>query len=378
VRPNKAFDPGLVYDSGPIDWIRFMCGIPGTLSASFCAPYGTIQPYNLNLASLTASAVLGKLTMTRTVTNVGSEEAIYNASATLPGFNVVVSPATLTLAPGAKGTFTVSLTNVSAPANTWAYGNLTWSDNAGHVVRSPLTAKPAMISVPGKLYNEAGTGSTSFTIGAGFTGPLAAMKGGLKAATRSAATIGTDASADGGVAACKAGGNAGVKVHTVTVPANALVARFALYDVDTSGHQAGDHDDLDLVVLNGAGTQVGSSGGATSNEMVTLNQPAAGSYKVCVVGYAPLGGSSNYTLSSWTVAKDEMGGNLKVGLPSMVFTGATATASASWSGLGSAKHLGAVVFTAPGGNVASTLLEVDTTVPVPEQSTERNVAGRRD
>ena len=378
VRPNKAVDPGLVYDSGPIDWIRFMCGIPGTLSASFCAPYGTIQPYNLNLASLTASAVLGKLTMTRTVTNVGSEEAIYNASATLPGFNVVVSPATLTLAPGAKGTFTVSLTNVSAPANTWAYGNLTWSDNAGHVVRSPLTAKPAMISVPGKLYNEAGTGSTSFTIGAGFTGPLAAMKGGLKAATRSAATIGTDASADGGVAACKAGGNAGVKVHTVTVPANALVARFALYDVDTSGHQAGDHDDLDLVVLNGAGTQVGSSGGATSNEMVTLNQPAAGSYKVCVVGYAPLGGSSNYTLSSWTVAKDEMGGNLKVGLPSMVFTGATATASASWSGLGSAKHLGAVVFTAPGGNVASTLLEVDTTVPVPEQSTERNVAGRRD
>jgi hypothetical protein len=291
---------------------------------------------------------------------------------------VVVSPATLTLAPGAKASFTVSLTNVSAPANTWSYGNLTWTDNAGHVVRSPLSARPAMISVPSKLYNEAGTGSTSFTIGAGFTGPLVAMKGGLKAAARSAATIGTDASGDGGLAACKAGGNGGVKVHTVTVPANALVARFALFDVDTSGYQAGEHDDLDLLVLNGAGSQVGTSGGATSNEVVTLNQPAAGSYKVCVVGYAPLGGSSNYTLSSWTVAKDEMGGNLKVGLPSMVFTGATATIGASWSGLGNAKHLGAVVFTAPGGATTSTLLEVDTTLPVPGQNLERKLAGRRD
>ncbi len=377
VRPNKAVDPGLVYDAGPVDWIRFMCGIPGTLPAGTCAPYGTIQPYNLNLASLTASAVLGKLTMTRTVTNVGSEEATYTANASLPGFNVVVSPSSLTLAPGAKASFTVSLTNVSAPANTWSYGSLTWADNAGHVVRSPLTARPAMISVPSKVYNEAATGSTSFTIGTGFTGPLAAMKGGLKAATRSAASVALDASGDGGLAACRAGGNAGVKMHTVTVPANALVARFALYDVDTSGYQAGEHDDLDLLVLNSAGNQVGSSGGSTSNEMVTLSQPAAGDYKVCVVGYAPLGGSANYTLSSWTVAKDEMGGGLKLGLPSMVFTGATATIGASWSGLGSAKHLGAVVFTAPGGGSSSTLIEVDTTIPIPEQTQERNVAGAR-
>ncbi|KQZ43780.1 S8 family serine peptidase [Duganella sp. Root1480D1] len=378
VRPNKAVDPGLVYDSGPVDWIRFMCGIPGTLSASFCAPYGTIQSYNLNLASLTAASVLGKMTMTRTVTNVGSQEATYTANATLPGFTVVVNPSTLTLAPGAKASFTVSLTNVSAAPNTWSYGNLTWNDNAGHIVRSPLSAKPAMIAAPARVYNEAATGSTVFSIGTGFNGTLASAKGGLKAATRSAATIGKDTSADGGVAACRAGGSAGVKVHTVNVPANALVARFALYDVDTSGHQAGDHDDLDLLVLNGAGNQVGSSGGGTSNEMVTLNQPAAGSYKVCVIGYAPFGDSSNYTLSSWTVAKDEMGGNLKMLLPSTAFTGVTTTIGASWSGLASAKYLGAAVFTAPGGNVATTLLEVDTTVPVPEKNQERSVTAIRD
>jgi len=53
------------------------------------------------------------------------------------------------------------------------------------------------------------------------------------------------------------------------------------------------------------------------------------------------------------------------------------TIGASWSGLGSAKHLGAVVLTAPGGNVATTVLEVDTTVPVPEKNQERSVAAAR-
>lgn len=377
VRPNKAVDPGLVYDAGPLDWIRFMCGIPGTLSGAFCAPYGTIQPYNLNLASLTASAVLGKLAMTRTVTNVGSETATYTASASLPGFNVVVNPSSLTLAPGAKASFTVSLTNVSSPANAWAYGNLTWTDGS-HVVRSPLTARAAMIATPAKVYSESATGSTAFTIGTGYTGTLAALKGGLKPATRTQATVGTDASADGGLAACQASGDAGVKVHTVTVPANALVARFALYDADTSGHAAGAKDDLDMIVLNGAGEVVGSSGGATSNEMVTLVRPPAGSYKACIVGYAPHDGSATYTLSSWTVASNEMGGNLKLGLPALVYNGATATVGASWSGLGSAKHLGAVHFTAMGGTTSTTLLEVDTTVPLPEPNVESKLVERRD
>jgi hypothetical protein len=72
-----------------------------------------------------------------------------------------------------------------------------------------------------------------------------------------------------------------------------------------------------------------------------------------------------------------MGGSLKLGLPSMVFTGATATVAASWSGLGEARHLGAVVFTGAGGSTATTLLEVDTTMPIPEQNVERKLAESR-
>jgi len=377
VAPNKAVDPGLVYDHGPLDWIRYMCGIPGTLTASSCQNYGSVQPYNLNMPSLTASTVLGKITLTRTVTNVSDQPGNYTAQATLPGYDVVVSPSSLNLAPGAKGSFNVTLTRSSAALNAWAYGNLTWTDTNGHVVRSPLTARAASLAVPSLLTSEAASGNVSFTVGAGYTGMLGIKKGGLKPASRSANTVGVDKSSDGGVAACAAGGSAGVKVHSITVPSDSLLLRAALYDSDTSGYQAGGKDDLDLIVLNQAGTVVGSSGGSSSNEVVTVSVPAAGTYKACVVGYAPKGGTSNYTLSSWVLKNGEIGGNFKVNAPPGVVQSGTATAAASWYDLAPAKHLAAMVYTVNNVNTAITVLEVDTTDPVPEPTAQRNDAPGR-
>ena len=90
--PNKAIDPGLVYDASAIDYLRWMCGMGGIV-AGHLPGHRPIQAYNLNLPSLTVGNVLGKLTLTRTVTNVGDERATYNATATLPGFTVAVAPA---------------------------------------------------------------------------------------------------------------------------------------------------------------------------------------------------------------------------------------------------------------------------------------------
>ena len=119
-------------------------------------------------------------------------------------------------------------------------------------------------------------------------------------------------------------------------------------------------------MFNAAGVQVGYSGTATSNEIVTLMAPAAGSYRVCVAGYNPTGGSSTYTLASWVVAKDETGGNLKVNLPASVFVGGTASAVASWSGLTAGqRYLGAVQYLNGTTPLSTTLLEVDATNPVP-------------
>ncbi|MBY0241074.1 MAG: S8 family serine peptidase [Burkholderiaceae bacterium] len=366
VQPNKAADPGLVYDSNAVDWIRYLCGI-GKLAANSanCTNYGSIQPYNLNLASITIAEVLGKASITRTVTNVGDTTSTYTASASLPGYAVTVSPSTLTLAPGAKATFTVNLTNNSAPQGAWSYGSLTWNDGT-HTVRSPLTAKAAMIAARAEVSSEATSGTQALSIGTGYTGAMTVKKAGLKAATRTSGTVGVDKTADSGVAACMAGGGSGVTSTLVTIPAGALAARFSLKDEDTSGFKAGASDDLDLFVLNSAGTMVGSSGTATSNELVTLTAPAAGTYRVCVLGYAPHNGSANYTLSSWVLNSTDTGGNFKATAPAIVYTGGTGTVVTSWSGLTAGKdYLGAVQLVGAGGTTATTLVSVDATNPLP-------------
>ncbi|QJE00783.1 S8 family serine peptidase [Massilia forsythiae] len=360
IAPTAAADPGLVYDASEVDYIRFLCGLSlNVYSAATCSTYGTIQPYDLNLASLTAANVLGVLTMNRTVTNVGASTATYNASATLPGFTVAVTPASLTLAPGASGKFAVKLTRTSAAYNTWMYGKLVWTDGS-HVVRSPLNARAAMLAAPTTVTSEATTGSKVITIGAGFSGALAVTKSGLLAPTEFNGTVVKAPSTANTV--CTGGGGTGVNVHTVTVPAGATIARFALYDSDTSGNGA---SDLDLVVARGT-TVVGTSGSDTSNEMVTLTNPAAGDYKVCVVGYAPAGGSATYKLSTWVLSPTSTGGNFKAAAAGAVAVGGTAPVALSWSGLAVGKrYLGSVSYQNAGAAVGSTIVEIDTTDPIP-------------
>ena len=374
VVPNKANDPGLVYDATTTDYLRYMCGVGGIVGAATCQTTGAIPAYNLNLASLTAGNVLGKLTMTRTVTNVSDKASTYTATASLPGFTVAVSPSTLSLAPGAKGTFRVSMTRSTAPMDQYSFGALEWRDGT-HVVRSPLTARPTAFVAPALLRSEQVTGNVVFTVGAGFSGKLGANKGGLKPATLNEQTVGRTMAADGGVLECKNGGSTGVTATSFTIPANTMVARFSLRDIDTSGFKAGKTDDLDLIMFNSAGVQVGYSGTATSNEVITLMAPAAGTYRVCVAGYAPDGGSATYTLASWIVGNGEIGGNLKVTLPSSVFVGGTASAAASWSGLTPGqRYMGAIQYLMGTTPLATTLLEVDATNPVPLPGATTKVA----
>jgi hypothetical protein len=327
---------------------------PGT-----CSAVGSIQPYNLNLPSLTAANVLGIQTLTRTVKNVGGSAATYNVNATLPGYTVDVQPATLNLAPGASGTYTVKLTRTSAPMNTWVYGKLTWSDGT-HTVRSPLTARASTIAVPTTVSSEATSGTKVVTVGTGFAGAMTVAKSGLIPATVVSSSVVT--ATDTADSVCTGGGGTGVNVHTVTIPAGTTKARFALYDSDTSGNG---QSDLDLLVARGT-TVVGSSGGQTANEMVTLTNPPAGDYKVCVIGYAPVGGNATYKLSTWVLSPTATGGNFKAVAPANVALGGTASVAISWSGLATGqRYLGSLSYLSGATPVATTMVEVDTTDPIP-------------
>ena len=378
VVPNNATDPGLVFDNSTIDWIRFQCKVnkPAVVPASDCTTYGTLnETYNVNTASITVGAVLGSTTVTRTVKNVGGASATYTPTMVSPtGFTSVVSPASLTLAAGATGTFTVKLTAAGAVENVWGYGSLAWSDGT-HNVKIPVTARTGKaITAPGLLTSTTASGSRLVTVKTGFAGRMGANKGGLKAATVGpAASLVPEALTSAQLkAACVAGNDlSNVKVYPVTVGAGTIVARFALREADVGS--VGDDNDMGILAPDGTWVYSGNDG---SNESVQLASPAAGDYKVCVVAYVGAA-VMTHKLSSWVVTPADIGGKFNVMLPSQVYAASTATVGLSWSGLSAGSYVGGVQFKDASGVVqATTVVRIDTGV-APLAEPARDLSARQ-
>uniref|UniRef100_A0A6V7QWK5 Uncharacterized protein n=1 Tax=Ananas comosus var. bracteatus TaxID=296719 RepID=A0A6V7QWK5_ANACO len=93
INPNRAADPGLVYDIDPKDYIRFFnC----TLGPSDLCDSSTGPLYELNLPSIAIADLKTTVTISRTVTSVGPANAVYKAVVEPPaGVQVVVEPSTL-------------------------------------------------------------------------------------------------------------------------------------------------------------------------------------------------------------------------------------------------------------------------------------------
>jgi len=365
INPNGASDPGLVYNATEADYKKYMCGAGVTTE---CAT-GQIAGYNLNLPSISVGNVLGTVQVTRSVTNVGNDAATYRATTSLSGFSAVVSPATLTIAPGETKPFTVTLTRTTAANNVWQFGALTWTDGS-HVVRSPIVVRSgAALIAPDIIKSDKASASKSLSVSTGFSGTLKSVNGGLKEISRTALNV---AQAPTGsvdtqamvTTACRAGA-AGVRLVPVTVPSGTLRAQFELFDRDTAG---GSGHDLDMALLSPSGTLVSYSGNGGANEFIAVNSPAAGTYQLCVVGYSAADGrSTDFTLSSAVVTSADKGGNFKVLAPSKIYSGSTATVNASWSGLAAGKRfIGAMqLLDANGAPATVTTFQVETNNPIP-------------
>ncbi|MFZ5844163.1 MAG: S8 family peptidase [Pseudomonadota bacterium] len=352
VNPNKAADPGLVYDLGAEDYYRFLCGANALpASGAICRNVGAVAAYNLNLPSITVADVYGKATVKRTVKNVSNVSAVYTASASVPGFTVTVSPAVLTLAPGQSASYTLSLTRTTAPMGEWAFGELRWQDGQ-HVVRSPITVKASALTAPANLNYSGMTGSKLFTVGTGFAGSMSTLKAGLKPATRTTATVGLAGASS--YAKCL-NNAAGFRSFPISVPANTAALRVALYDSYSSGQGA---DDLDLELYSSTGAKLATSAGASTNEAIQARAPAAGTYLACVVGYAPVGGSSTFTLFSWVVGNSEDAANWKAVAPSKVYIGGTASVALSWN-VPADKYLGVLRYSDGSTVIGSSMVLID-------------------
>jgi len=348
VKPNSAADPGLVYDAGFNDWLAFLCGATTGVNAATCSALSgagySLDPSDLNLASIGIGALTGTQTIRRTVTNVGASSSTYTASLQgLAGITSTITPTSLTLAPGQSGTFTINFTRTTATLNAFSGGQLYWSDG-NHTVRSPITIRPVALAAPVQV-SSAG-GPINYNVTFGYTGAFTASPRGLIPATQTNGTVADDP----GDSFSPTG--PGVTAIQVTVPAGTTYARFSLFDANVTPAS-----DIDLYVYRGT-TLVGSSSGGTSAEEVNLVNPAADTYTVYVHGFA-VPGTANFTLFSWLLGSASAG-NMTVTAPASAVLAANGTINLTFSGLtAGTKYLGSVAYSGVAGLPNPTIVRVD-------------------
>nr|GMD10708.1 subtilisin-like protease SBT5.3 [Ipomoea batatas] len=150
INPNRAADPGLLYDLKLTDYVNFICAqgynetdITRVLGTPYKCPHH-ITLSTFNYPSIAIPHLKGTATVTRTLKNVGSP-ATYTASVRSPvGFSVTVNPKILKFEKvGEEKSFKVTLKAKGENASAdYAFGVLTWSDKK-HRVRSPIVVKTA-------------------------------------------------------------------------------------------------------------------------------------------------------------------------------------------------------------------------------------------
>ncbi|KAE9608168.1 putative tripeptidyl-peptidase II [Lupinus albus] len=149
VDPQKALSPGLVYDASTNDYITFLCSLNYTLEhVQVIAQDPNINcsrkfsdPGQLNYPSFSILFANKKRVVryTRTLTNVGDANSIYNVAIEgPPTVSITVKPDKLVFQKVLeKKRYTVTFVSKKRNAIKAASGSITWS-NSQHQVRSPI------------------------------------------------------------------------------------------------------------------------------------------------------------------------------------------------------------------------------------------------
>ena len=343
--PNDALDPGLVYDITDAEFDTYVADMQG-------------EARNLNLPSIAMSQLASSQTVTRRVTNASDEAGAYTVEISPPpGLDVAVVPNSISLAPGESTTFEVTVTYLSGPLDLWRFGSFTWRSETRDVY-SPIAVKPTSILAPAEITTFGGTGTLSFDVEFGYSGGYSPQVHGLNLPLIVNGFVDNDLTKTFSFRT-----DAGVTRHIISVPANQLYARFALFDALTDGE-----DDLDMYVYycgtTGAScTKLGESGEPTSQERFDVLRPAEGLYAVFVHGFetdeVAGGPGSNYQLLGWSIGINDDVGNMTASGPAFVSAGTTDTVTVNWSNLGANTiYLGGVSHNTPQGVSGLTLITI--------------------
>lgn len=155
VNPNKAMNPGLIYNITTADYFQFLCSmgynnaaISNTTKTSFiCQNSNKIDKgLNLNLPSITIPNMRNNVTVTRQVINVGHINSVYKAVVRAPyGMEMRVEPKVMRFnlnksVISFKVSFFLGNENVLQGGYHYRFGSITWSDGE-HFVRSPVAVR---------------------------------------------------------------------------------------------------------------------------------------------------------------------------------------------------------------------------------------------
>ncbi|KAG9448786.1 hypothetical protein H6P81_008751 [Aristolochia fimbriata] len=151
IRPNRAQDPGLVYDIPNVDYLNFLCyrGYNSSQMASFSKGGNYTCPENwsildMNYPSIAVPNLRKPTTITRTLKNVGTPATYDVRVEHLAGVSATVEPKTLTFEKvGEEKSYKLTLSpkeygrrNIMGGGE-YVFGRIIWSDGT-HYVRSPI------------------------------------------------------------------------------------------------------------------------------------------------------------------------------------------------------------------------------------------------
>ncbi|WP_328327565.1 S8 family serine peptidase [Kribbella sp. NBC_00382] len=308
VQPSRMLDPGLVYDSGDADWLGYLEGSGVDTGTGVPA----IDPSNYNAPSIAVGELVGTQTITRRVTAVTG--GLYRATVSVPGMKAVVTPSILNLQTGQTKSFTVKLTQDTAPSHETTSGWLTWQ-GAGTSVRSPIVIVPTSVIAPTNVTGSGASGSVSFDATVGKAGvPIRAY--GFTSAPLVPGEVPAGAA------------DADLPDYPVTVTAGTKAVQWNIKTVDPAGS-------IWMVlykVVNGQMQLLSFEGTGANEASATVAAPSPGVWGVLAITLSnpPGADTTKYTMQTNVVTA---GSSLKVTPSSAPAAGKPFQVTASWSGL---------------------------------------------
>jgi hypothetical protein len=288
--------PGLVYDAGLSQWGRLLRE-QGIRVWGYGTGASRLSAVQVNAPAISVGDLVGPLTVTRTVTNVGTTTATYTADISgLRGIGRAISPSSLTLAPGRSADFHVTFAATRlARYGSFTTGTLTWRTGSGAAVSTPVAVRPQLAAPTTEVTGHGRSGTVIVGGRAGVTGTLHLVASGLVGATPVSLDL-----RPGPFDPSSPATSAATAAETLHVARGARAARFQVISRQPA-------DDLDIYVYLGP-RLVASADGRSADETVTLTKPAPGRYRIYVTAHAAANDATAHGwFTSWVLPHADAG-----------------------------------------------------------------------